>query len=48
MPFYRYLAVWRRNEDRYLEGDPALSTVRGRPLTSDEYRELRKLAAHEH
>ena len=48
VPFYRYLAVWRRNEDRYLEGDPALSTVRGRPLTSDEYRELRKLAAHEH
>ena len=48
VPFYRYLAVWRRNEDRYLEGEPALSTVRGRPLTSDEYRELRKLAAHEH
>lgn len=48
VPFYRYIAVWRRNEDTYLEGDPALSTVRGRPLTTDEYRELRQLAAHEH
>ena len=48
VPFYRYLAVWRRNEDRYLDGEPALSTVGGRPLTTDEYRELRKLAAHDH
>jgi fatty acid desaturase len=48
VPFYRYLAVWRRNEESYLEGDPALSTVGGRPLTSDEYRRLRELAAHEH
>ena len=48
VPFYRYLAVWRRNEERYLEGDPALSTVGGRPLTVDEYRELCKLAEHEH
>ncbi|MBJ7521588.1 MAG: fatty acid desaturase [Solirubrobacteraceae bacterium] len=46
VPFYRYLAVWRRNEDAYLEGDPALSTVRGRPLTADEYRRLRELADH--
>ncbi len=41
IPFYRYLAVWRRNEDAYLAGAPALSTVRGRPLTVEEYRRLR-------
>jgi ring-1,2-phenylacetyl-CoA epoxidase subunit PaaE len=44
VPFYRYIAVWRKNEDKYLEGDPALSTVGGRPLTADEYRELRSHA----
>lgn len=46
VPFYRYLAVWRRNEDRYLEGEPALSTVRGRPITAEEYRRMRELAEH--
>ncbi|HEX6387957.1 MAG TPA: fatty acid desaturase [Solirubrobacteraceae bacterium] len=46
VPFYRYLAVWRRNENDYLAGDPALSTVRGRALTADEYRQLRRLAEH--
>ena len=46
VPFYRYIAVWRRNEDAYLEGDPALSTVRGRELTAEEYRRLRALAEH--
>jgi fatty acid desaturase len=44
VPFYRYIAVWRKNEDTYLQGDPALSTVGGRPLTADEYRELRALS----
>jgi ring-1,2-phenylacetyl-CoA epoxidase subunit PaaE len=48
VPFYRYIAVWRRNEEEYLEGDPALSTVRGRELTSDEYRQMRELAGHHH
>jgi ring-1,2-phenylacetyl-CoA epoxidase subunit PaaE len=43
VPFYRYIAVWRRNEERYLERNPALSTVRGRPLTASEYRRLREL-----
>ena len=47
VPFYRYIAVWRRNEDEYLAHDPALSDVRGRPLTADEYRRLRELQ-HEH
>ncbi|WP_354701379.1 hypothetical protein DSM112329_01693 [Paraconexibacter sp. AEG42_29] len=45
VPFYKYIAVWRRNEEQYLAGEPALSTVRGRPLTPDEYRALR---AHDH
>jgi fatty acid desaturase len=43
VPFYRYIAVWRRREREYLEHQPALSTVRGRPLTPDEYRRLRGL-----
>lgn len=46
IPFYRYVRVWRRNEETYLEHDPALSTVGGRPLTVDEYRRLRELAEH--
>jgi fatty acid desaturase len=44
VPFYRYIAVWRKNEETYLTGDPALSTVGGRPLTTEEYRELRSHA----
>lgn len=48
IPFHRYLAVWRRDEERYLEADPALSDVRGRPITADEYRRLRELADHRH
>lgn len=48
VPFYRYIKVWRRNEEAYLEGDPALSTVGGRPLTTDEYRRIRELADHHH
>jgi len=47
IPFYRYIKVWRRNEAAYLEGDPALSTVRGRALTADEYRRIRALVEHE-
>jgi len=46
IPFYRYIAVWRRNEDAYLEGGPELSTVRGRRLTADEYRRMRALQGH--
>ena len=47
VPFYKYIAVWRRNEDEYLLRDPALSDVRGRALTADEYRRLRELQ-HSH
>jgi len=43
IPFYRYIAVWRRNEQHYLEGEPSLATVRGRALTADEYRRMRQL-----
>jgi ring-1,2-phenylacetyl-CoA epoxidase subunit PaaE len=46
IPFYRYIAVWRRREEEYLENDPALSDVRGRELTADEYRRIRELAHH--
>jgi ring-1,2-phenylacetyl-CoA epoxidase subunit PaaE len=46
VPFYRYIAVWRRNEDEYLRHNPALSTPTGRPLTVDEYRQLRELEHH--
>lgn len=45
VPFYRYIAVWRRNEEDYLAGDPALSTARGRPITAEEYRRMRGLVA---
>ncbi|MBJ7458039.1 MAG: fatty acid desaturase [Thermoleophilaceae bacterium] len=43
IPFYRYIAVWRNNEEDYLAHDPAMSTPSGRPLTVDEYRRLREL-----
>jgi hypothetical protein len=33
-------------EDSYLQGDPALTTVRGRELTTDEYRRIRQLVEH--
>ena len=46
IPFHRYLAVWRGGEERYLGNDPALSDVRGRPITPDEYRRLRALSEH--
>ncbi len=47
VPFHKYIAVWLRNEEAYLAQDPALSTVRGRPITTEEYRRMRELA-HDH
>jgi ring-1,2-phenylacetyl-CoA epoxidase subunit PaaE len=38
IPFYRYIAAWRRNEDAYLEAGVPLTTVGGRPLDAGEYR----------
>jgi ring-1,2-phenylacetyl-CoA epoxidase subunit PaaE len=46
IPFYRYVGVLRQQEDAHLERDPALSDVRGRPLTADEYRQIRELVNH--
>ncbi len=43
IPFHRYIAVWRRNENEYLERDPVLSSPLGREVTPDEYRRLREL-----
>lgn len=43
VPFYRYIAVWRRREGEYLRRQPALATVRGRPLTPADYECLRGL-----
>jgi fatty acid desaturase len=47
IPFYRYISVWRRNEDRYLQHEPLMSTWAGRPVTTEEYRRLRELERHE-
>lgn len=46
IPFYRYVAVWRRNEDAYLAQDPAMATPLGRPVTAEEQRRLRELDHH--
>ena len=45
IPFYRYIAAWRRNEESYLERNPALSGWWGRRITIDGYRALRGLAS---
>ncbi|MEO9328939.1 fatty acid desaturase [Gordonia aurantiaca] len=45
IPFHRYVAAWRRNEDAYLERDAAISTAFGRELTPEEYREWKQLNA---
>ncbi|MCR1785819.1 fatty acid desaturase [Nocardioides carbamazepini] len=43
IPFYRYVAAWRRNEEAYLERDAAVGTVFGQQLDADEYREWKRL-----
>lgn len=43
IPFHRYVAAWRRNEEEYLTHEPPLTDVRGRWLTVDEYRARRGL-----
>ena len=43
IPFHRYVATWRRNEEAYLERDAAIGTVFGQQLDPDEYREWKKL-----
>ncbi len=43
VPFYRYVATWRRNEEAYLERDAAIGTVFGKQLDAHEYREWKQL-----
>lgn len=43
IPFYRYVAAWRRNEDAYLERGVAIGTVLGQQLDPGEYREWKRL-----
>jgi ring-1,2-phenylacetyl-CoA epoxidase subunit PaaE len=43
IPFHRYVAAWRRNEEAYLERDAAIGTVFGQQLDADEYRDWKKL-----
>jgi fatty acid desaturase len=42
LPFYRSLPAWWRNEDVYLEHDAAITTVFGRELSPDEFREWKQ------
>jgi ring-1,2-phenylacetyl-CoA epoxidase subunit PaaE len=42
LPFYRLLRAWWRNEDVYLEHDPAIATVFGSELTPDEFRQWKQ------
>ena len=43
IPFYRYVAAWRRNEEAYLEREAAIGTVFGQQLEPDEYRDWKRL-----
>ena len=43
IPFYRYVATWRRNEAAYLERDSAISTVFGQQLDATQYHEWKRL-----
>ncbi|MFH5207919.1 fatty acid desaturase [Antrihabitans spumae] len=43
IPFHRYVATWRRNEEAYLERDAAIGTVFGQQLDPDEYREWKRI-----
>ena len=41
IPFYRYIAAWRRNEAAYLDRDVPLADFAGHSLDADEYRRRR-------
>jgi fatty acid desaturase len=41
IPFYRYIAAWRRNEDAYLDEDVPLATYFGREISAEDYRASR-------
>lgn len=42
LPFYRYLAAWRRNEELYLEHGAAVTTLLGRELNAEETRHWKR------
>jgi fatty acid desaturase/ferredoxin len=42
VPFYRYLRIWERNEEAYLERNAAISTVFGQELNPEEFREWKR------
>lgn len=43
IPFYRYVATWRRNEAGYLDRGSAISTVFGQQLDATQYHEWKRL-----
>ncbi|GAA2078805.1 fatty acid desaturase [Aeromicrobium halocynthiae] len=43
IPFHRYVAAWKRNEESYLERDARIDTVFGAELDAHEYREWKRL-----
>ena len=43
VPFYRYIEIWRRDEQTYLEREAAVCTIYGRQLSSRELRKRREL-----
>jgi ferredoxin-NADP reductase/fatty acid desaturase len=43
IPFHRYLAAWKRNEEAYLERDAAIGTVFGQQLDAQRYREWKRI-----
>lgn len=43
IPFYRYVAAWRRNEEAYLERGAAIGTVWGQQLDPEQYREWKRV-----
>jgi ferredoxin-NADP reductase/fatty acid desaturase len=45
IPFYRYIRAWRRNEEAYLQCEPAITTAWGRDISSDEYRAWRGIVS---
>lgn len=47
IPFHRYVAAWRRNEEEYLTHEPPLVDALGRTLSVDEYRARRGLSIDE-
>ena len=45
IPFYRYLAVWRRNESVYVRNGAVLTTPMGTPIANEDYMAERGIEA---